>query len=85
MSGISSSQSTSVGNPVDSNDVQNIQELAIAVQLLWSTVSKIKAKIGALAILTKLAEIDGEDCFIIVLPQSRWQLVDGEPVPRELT
>lgn len=83
-SGSNSSPNMSVGNPPDSSADQNTQELAIAVNLLWSTVNKIQDKLGALAILTKTGEIDGVDCFIIALPKDRWQFVEGQPIPKEL-
>ena len=83
-SGSNSSLNTSVGNQPGSSVDPSTQELAIAVNLLWSSVAKIKDKLGELAILTKTGEIDGADCFIIALPKDRWQFVDGQPVLKEL-
>jgi len=83
-SGNNSSPSGNDGNLKVSSVDQNMQELAIAVQLLWSSVSKIRSKLGALAIQTKSGDIETQEGYIIFLPKDHWKFIDGQPVPNEL-
>ncbi len=69
---------------MDLKDDQTIQELSIATQLLWSSVDKIRDILGKKAVLTKTGDIDGDPCFLIALPRSRWQFSGKQPIPSEL-
>lgn len=63
---------------------QKITELSLATQLIWSSVRQARDILGKDAILTKTGDVDGDPCFLIALPLSRWQLVGKTPIPKEL-